>query len=42
VQSDGTTHVMDIPASQIVMNTTNVTAGQPSKILGFTINAGNP
>jgi hypothetical protein len=41
VQSDGTTHVMDIPASQVVMNTTNVTAGQPTKILGFTITAGN-
>jgi hypothetical protein len=41
VQSDGTTHVMDIPASQVTMNTTNITAGQPAKILGFTITAGN-
>jgi hypothetical protein len=41
VQSDGTTHVMDIPASQVTMNTTNITAGQPCKILGFTITAGN-
>lgn len=40
-QSDGTTHVMDIPASQVTMNTTNITAGQPCKILGFTITAGN-
>jgi hypothetical protein len=32
---------MDIPASQVTMNTTNITSGQPAKILGFTITAGN-
>lgn len=41
VQSDGTTHVMDIPASQLVMNSSLIQAGQPAKVLGFTITAGN-
>lgn len=41
VQSDGTTLVMDIPASQIVMNQTTITSGAAAKILGWTITAGN-
>ena len=41
VKSDGVTHVMDIPASQVTMNSTNVLSAQPAKILGFTISAGN-
>jgi len=41
VKSDGTTHVMDIPYGQVTLNTRNVVSGQPCKVLGFTINAGN-
>ena len=41
VQSDGTTHVMDIPSSQLSMGSGLITSGQPAKILGWTITAGN-
>jgi hypothetical protein len=41
VQSDGATHVMDIPASQVVLNTSSVVTGQPTKVIAFTIQAGN-
>lgn len=35
------TFVMDIPISQITLNTNQVTTGLPCKVLGFTITAGN-
>lgn len=41
VQSDGSTHVMDIPVSQVTLNTTTVTTGKTASVLGFTITAGN-
>jgi hypothetical protein len=41
VKSDGVTFVMDIPVSQITLNTSNVVLGDPAKVLGFTIAAGN-
>jgi hypothetical protein len=41
VQSDGATFVMDIPASQVTLNTNQIVVGQPVKILGFSITAGN-
>lgn len=41
VQSDGSTHVMDIPVSQVTMNTSSVQLGLPAQVLGFTITAGN-
>lgn len=41
VQSDGTTHVMDIPASQITMASTSVVLGGPARVLGWAITAGN-
>ena len=41
VQSNGTTHVMDIPASQVTLNTTSVITGQQARVLAFTITAGN-
>ena len=41
VQSDGVTHVMDIPSVQVTLNTSNVVTGQPAKVLAFTISAGN-
>jgi hypothetical protein len=40
-KSDGTTFVMDIPYGQVTLNTRNVVSGQPCKVLGFTITAGN-
>ena len=41
VKSDGVTHVMDIPAGQITLNTSNISVGLPCKVLGWTITAGN-
>jgi len=41
VKADGVTHVMDIPLSQITLNTSNVSIGLACKVLGWTITAGN-
>lgn len=40
-KSDGTTFVMDIPYSQVTLNTRNVVTGLPCKVLGFSITGGN-
>ena len=42
VKSDGVTHVMDIPAGQVTLNTSNVSVGLPCKVLGWTHTGGNP
>jgi hypothetical protein len=41
VKADGVTHVMDIPISQITLNTSNVSIGLACKVLSWTITAGN-
>ena len=40
-KSDGTTFVMDVPYSQVSVNTRNITTGLDCKVLGLTITAGN-
>lgn len=35
------TFVMDIPVSQVTLNTNQITTGLPCKVLGFSITAGN-
>ena len=41
VKADGITHVMDLPLTAVTLNTSNIIAAAPAKVLGFTITAGN-